>query len=140
MKKLMVTLVILAFAFPVWVPGLSAQAAEGEAVMEQEVVVEVGNKVCPVTGNPVSGKDFVEYKGKRYGICCPACKDKFLADADAMVAKVEELGKEVAAKAEAAVESAATAVSAVAQKPAAPAKPALPAAAKKSEETVKKTV
>ena len=44
--------------------------------------VNVGNKVCPVMGEKIVelGKDTVEYEGKIYNMCCPMCKDKFLAD------------------------------------------------------------
>lgn len=49
-------------------------------MMTAKRIVNVGNKVCPVTGKSVSGKDFVVYQGKRYGLCCPACKAMFLSD------------------------------------------------------------
>ncbi len=39
-------------------------------------VVDAGNTTCPVGGEKVSGKDFVEVEGKRYGLCCPMCADK----------------------------------------------------------------
>jgi YHS domain-containing protein len=51
-------------------------------------VVNVGNKMCPVSGDPVSGKDFVVYKGKRYDLCCPMCKKPFSKDPEKYVAKV----------------------------------------------------
>lgn len=38
---------------------------------------DVGNKICPVSGEAVSGKTFVEHEGKRYGLCCRACALKF---------------------------------------------------------------
>ncbi len=47
-------------------------------VAKTATAVEVGNKACPVTGSPVTDNEFVEYKGKRYGICCAACKKSFL--------------------------------------------------------------
>ncbi len=40
-------------------------------------LIDAGNKMCPVSGDDVSGKSFVEYQGKRYGICCKMCSDKF---------------------------------------------------------------
>ncbi len=43
-------------------------------------VKDAGNKYCPVGLEQVSGKDFVEYEGVRYGLCCPMCAKKFLAD------------------------------------------------------------
>ena len=41
-------------------------------------IVDAGNKMCPVSGDPVSGKNFVTYKGVRYGLCCPMCEGPFL--------------------------------------------------------------
>ena len=43
-------------------------------------IVEAGNKFCPVSGDKISGKDFVEYKGKRYNLCCKMCAGKFQKD------------------------------------------------------------
>ncbi len=59
--------------------------------------VNVGNKVCPVSGDKISdpGANTVEYQGKIYNLCCPMCKDKFLADPAKYVAIVEkELAEE----------------------------------------------
>ncbi len=49
--------------------------------------VEVGNKICPVSGNkiPAPGEKMemgdkpvkVEYKGKAYNLCCPMCIKDF---------------------------------------------------------------
>ena len=54
--------------------------------------VNVGNKVCPVTGEKIVelGKDTVEYEGKIYNMCCPMCKEKFLADPAKYVAIVDQ--------------------------------------------------
>lgn len=41
-------------------------------------VTDVANKVCPVSGNPVSGKVFVTCEGKKYGLCCEGCEKEFL--------------------------------------------------------------
>lgn len=40
-------------------------------------VVDAGNKICPVSRDKVTGKHFVEHNGKRYGLCCPMCANKF---------------------------------------------------------------
>ena len=58
--------------------------------------VDVGNKVCPVTGMtiPELGKYTVEYEGKVYNLCSETCKEKFLLDPTTYIAKVnEELAK-----------------------------------------------
>ena len=67
--------------------------------------VNVGNTVCPVSGNKIDepGKYTVEYQGKVYNLCSAACKDEFMKDPDKYVAKVnEEMAKEQAAAAQAA--------------------------------------
>ena len=39
-------------------------------------ITEAGNKFCPVSGDKIDGKHFVNYKGKQYGLCCPMCAKK----------------------------------------------------------------
>ena len=43
-------------------------------------LMEMGNKQCIVSGDKVDGKHFVEYQGKRYGLCCRMCANKFYKD------------------------------------------------------------
>ena len=43
-------------------------------------VTDAGNVTCPVSGDKVSGKDFVEVNGKSYGLCCPMCAAKLKAN------------------------------------------------------------
>ena len=54
----------------------------------------VGNKVCPVSGMAIPeadlGKNTVEFEGKVYNLCSPACKEEFNKDPKKYVAKVEE--------------------------------------------------
>ena len=106
MKKLFVlTAAVLS------VSGL-AMASEAVKTVAAPVAVEaakpapvvVGNKVCPVSGTAIPadalGKETVEYNGKVYNLCCPACKETFLKDA-AKYAQIAEA--EVAVPAQAAV-------------------------------------
>lgn len=68
------------------------------APTQETGVVDVGNKFCPVSGDEVSGKSFMVYEGKRYGLCCPMCEDKFLKNPQKYIAKMElqEKGESVA--------------------------------------------
>ena len=45
----------------------------------KEKPVDVGNKVCPVTGDKINPKNNVtyEYQGKTYHFCCPMCVPEF---------------------------------------------------------------
>ena len=51
-------------------------------------IVDAGNKFCPVSGDKVTGKHFVEYNGKRYGLCCPMCANKFKRDPERYLKKM----------------------------------------------------
>ncbi len=75
------------------------EMAGNESMMEEaapevgvDAPVNAGNKVCPVTGEKIEnpGAYTVEYEGIEYNLCCPECKEVFLADPDKYVAKVEE--------------------------------------------------
>jgi YHS domain-containing protein len=83
MKKLCALVLLVAF-----VMSVAASQAFASDETAQTAVVDAGNKICPVMGGPVNGKDFVVYEGKRYGLCCPGCEKAFLADPGQYVAKV----------------------------------------------------
>jgi YHS domain-containing protein len=65
----------------------SAQVSQKQA---DPKIVDVNNKFCPITGNKVSGKDFVVYKGKRYALCCPACKAPFEKNPEKYIKIIQE--------------------------------------------------
>jgi YHS domain-containing protein len=74
------------------VKALPAEMAEEAAAVVSDVtVVNAGNKICPVQGNPAAENHAVtvEYKGKAYNLCCPMCKEAFLKDPEMFVKKVE---------------------------------------------------
>ena len=93
-KSLILALAILGLSSGV----VLTQEAQGKATDAQIVVitektpaskdaVEVGNKICPVSGEKVPApgeKDAmgdkavkIEYKGKIYNLCCPMCIKDF---------------------------------------------------------------
>jgi YHS domain-containing protein len=63
--------------------------AATDATLEK---IEVGNKVCPVSGDKIDDKARAtyEYQGKVYNFCCPACIDEFKKDPDKYIKKVNE--------------------------------------------------
>lgn len=75
----------------------TTETAPAVETVAPAAAVNVGNKVCPVTGEKISeiGKYTVEYEGKVYNLCCPACKEMFLADPAKYTAIVD---KELAAQ------------------------------------------
>jgi YHS domain-containing protein len=59
----------------------AVQAKQNTAVSKSKAV-EVGNKLCPVTGNPVNDGKMgetvkYEYKGRVYNLCCQMCVKDF---------------------------------------------------------------
>lgn len=51
----------------------------------------VGNVICPVTGDRITEKykTTVEYKGKTYNLCCSDCAGKFKKEPAKYIKKVE---------------------------------------------------
>lgn len=89
MKKFLIAVLFVVFLAPFAVsPSFAA-----------EKVVDAGNKLCPVSDDPVSGTDFVEYQGKRYGLCCPMCKAAFLKSPEKYIAQMEAKQKGLIASA-----------------------------------------
>lgn len=75
MRSLMVVVLLVSMLIPA---GIAYAAESAPAAVSQ--VTDAGNKMCPVSGGPVSGKDFVTYGGKKYGLCCAGCEKEFLKD------------------------------------------------------------
>lgn len=57
--------------------------------------VDVGNKICPVTGQEIdeNTKATCEYDGKIYNFCCQMCVDKFKGDPQKYIKKIEKQNK-----------------------------------------------
>lgn len=82
-RWLVLILVMVSMSGPAgWSAGTTASATAG--------VTDAGNKMCPVSDEEVTGKHFVEYNGKRYGLCCPMCANKFKRDPEKYLKKMAE--------------------------------------------------
>jgi len=91
MKTMICSLIVTAWLVAPWIA-----LAESPAASAPELV---GNKLCPVSGNPVGGSPdnpffFSDFKGYRVGFMCPVCKAKFDKADDA--GKTELLNKALA--------------------------------------------
>ena len=53
-------------------------------------------KTCPVTGDPVDKKVFVDYQGKRIYFCCASCKTSFAKDPEKYLKKIPDNGEKPA--------------------------------------------
>ena len=91
MKKVMMLSLVLA--------GLLSPLVYAETVVDTgtvvnaETVMDAGNTMCPVGEDKVSGKDFVEYQGKKYGLCCAMCAGKFNKNPEKYLAEMSEREK-----------------------------------------------
>lgn len=47
---------------------------------------------CPMMGNKIDKKIYVDHKGKRIYFCCDGCPKAFKADADAQMKKMADAG------------------------------------------------
>ncbi|MBF0478853.1 MAG: YHS domain-containing protein [Candidatus Omnitrophica bacterium] len=65
-------------------PAATADATKAAAV-------NVGNKICPVSGMNVNSMSPVtyEYEGKIYNFCCAGCIDEFKKDPKKYIQKIE---------------------------------------------------
>ena len=68
------------------------EASEATAPVSPTETVNVGNKICPVSGEKIEEKTKTtyEYKGKTYNFCCASCIDEFKKDPEIFIKKVEE--------------------------------------------------
>ncbi|RJP29840.1 MAG: YHS domain-containing protein [Candidatus Omnitrophota bacterium] len=59
---------------------------------EQSKAENVGNKICPVSGEKIieEFKATYEYKGKIYNFCCASCVEEFKKDPEKYIKKIEE--------------------------------------------------
>ena len=72
-----------------------ARSDESKALAQasdESQAVNVGNKICPVSGDEVNEetKATVEYKGKIYNLCCSGCIEEFKKDPEKYVQKVNQ--------------------------------------------------
>lgn len=77
-------LIVIAAAF--YVSGIPAADALGA---EKKVKAQT---VCPVMGDPINKKFFVDYKGYRIYFCCAMCPDEFKKNPDKYMKKLRESG------------------------------------------------
>lgn len=72
-------------------PDPQAAKAGGNSSSSNEAV-NIGNKICPVSGEKIDEKlkATYEYQGKIYNFCCAACIDEFKKDPDKYIKKVNE--------------------------------------------------
>lgn len=94
MKKVFFLLIALSFLFLTAGQLVYAKDVEGKtgAVTNMTIGKNVGNTVCPVSGDKISQKTKVtyEYKGKVYNLCCAGCIEPFKKDPEKYVKIAED--------------------------------------------------
>jgi YHS domain-containing protein len=75
--------------------GQTQAPAVGSCTIVQKVAAAtetpvIEQKACPVTGNPINPKIFVDYKGRRIYFCCNMCPPVFNKDPEKYIKIVDE--------------------------------------------------
>ena len=95
MKKISIIFGILS-VLALGAVSVNAQTAPQETKIDAQAdkPVNVGNKICPVSGERVGQggmkPETYEYKGKIYNFCCAMCIDTFKSNPEKYIKKVEE--------------------------------------------------
>ena len=79
-----------AFAILLAVALAGAAAAAAYASTDGAEKKNVTNKMCPVSGGPVSEKYRTEYKGQYVYVCCEGCLTEFSKNPESFVAKMSK--------------------------------------------------
>lgn len=86
MRKKLTVVLRLAVAFVI----LGVMSCGTVSASEQTEAVNVGNTVCPVSGDKIDEKvkATYTYEGKTYNFCCAMCIDSFKKDPQEYIKKI----------------------------------------------------
>lgn len=75
---------------------MSTRTAQVQDLETETEAINVGNEICPVSGEKIDEKTKVtyEYKSKIYNLCCPGCKSEFEANPEKYIGEKSEEEKE----------------------------------------------
>lgn len=77
-------------AFAILLIAMLAGAVAARASADGAGKKNVTNKLCPVSGGPVSEKYRTEYKGQYVYVCCEGCLGEFNKNPETFVAKMSK--------------------------------------------------
>ena len=99
-KKILLIIVVALFAFGISKLSFAMMCGANTKMTYAQInkdsasskAVDVGNKICPVSGEKIDEKlkATYEYEGKIYNFCCAACIEEFKKDPQKYIKKVEE--------------------------------------------------
>lgn len=92
-KVLLLLMAVFLFGANSMVYAMMCHADSGHNEHAQTVknTANIGNKICPVTGEKIveKMKATYEYQGKVYNFCCPVCIDEFKKNPEKYINKLE---------------------------------------------------
>jgi len=71
----------------------TAKTAENANNAATQAAASTEQTLCPVTGDKIDPKVFVEYKGKKVYFCCSSCESTFNKNPEKYVAKLPQFQK-----------------------------------------------
>ncbi|MBU1912041.1 MAG: YHS domain-containing protein [Candidatus Omnitrophica bacterium] len=85
------TMISFGFAFASY-GGCGQESAAAASTASGSGAIDVGNKTCPVLGEPIdeASKATYEYKGKVYNFCCAGCIEAFKKEPQKYIDKVNQ--------------------------------------------------
>jgi len=83
--------------FAIFLVAIAAGVVAAHASSDGTEKKNVTNKMCPVSGGPVSEKYRAEYKGQYVYVCCEGCLTGFNKTPDEFVAKMSKEERELIA-------------------------------------------
>jgi YHS domain-containing protein len=94
MKKVALIITLSIFLLKGYAIKAQTVPQDSKANAIQAQPQNVGNKICPVTGEKVgeggmAGATY-EYKGKIYNFCCSGCVEEFKKEPEKYIKKIEE--------------------------------------------------
>ncbi|MCX5677428.1 MAG: YHS domain-containing protein [Planctomycetota bacterium] len=100
-RILLAGMIVAAVAWGVLAAGCKSEPQEGSkpgtAAVGWAGKGEIAQKLCPVTGEPINPKIFIDYDGRRIYFCCDMCPPMFKKDPEKYLKKLDEQMKSGAA-------------------------------------------
>lgn len=87
-------------------PSSQAPAPGGGKSENTPEAAAPAQKLCPVTGDPIDPKIYIDYQGRRVYFCCEMCPATFKKDPEKYLKKLDEQMKGAAAPAKEAASAA----------------------------------
>ncbi|MCX5683776.1 MAG: YHS domain-containing protein [Planctomycetota bacterium] len=88
-RILLVAVVAAALTWGILAAGCKSEPQPGKTGAASGTT-EIAQKLCPVTGDPISKDIFVDYNGRRIYFCCNMCPAEFKKDPEKYIKKMDE--------------------------------------------------